>query len=168
MMRDAIHQKVEALFPAHEIDEFTELFWDRIQLWREQEGSKVTKTVSRWYSPGCAQDITLARWGHCGQPVLLFPTAGGDAEEAERMELIGAIWPLIEAGRDQGLLLRQRRGQGAGGQGGLGRRPLLAAQPVPRLRRPRGGAGDPHRLRGRRASRWWRPARRSAPSTRLR
>jgi esterase/lipase superfamily enzyme len=39
------------------------------------------------------------RWGHFGQPVLLFPTAGGNAEEAERMHLIGAIAPLIDAGR---------------------------------------------------------------------
>jgi len=38
-MRDAIHQKVSALFPAHEIDEFTELFWQRVQHWREQEGA---------------------------------------------------------------------------------------------------------------------------------
>jgi hypothetical protein len=38
IMRDAIHQKVSSIFPAHEIDEFTELFWDRIQLWRRQEG----------------------------------------------------------------------------------------------------------------------------------
>jgi hypothetical protein len=37
-LRDAIRQKVAALFPAHEIDEFTQLFWDRIQTWREQEG----------------------------------------------------------------------------------------------------------------------------------
>jgi hypothetical protein len=39
-MRDAIHQKVEALFPPHEVEEFTELFWGRVQLWREQEGAK--------------------------------------------------------------------------------------------------------------------------------
>jgi hypothetical protein len=39
-LRDAIHQKVSALFPAHEIDEFTELFWSRVQLWREQEGAR--------------------------------------------------------------------------------------------------------------------------------
>jgi hypothetical protein len=37
-LRDAIRQKVGALFPAHEIDEFTQFFWDRIQTWREQEG----------------------------------------------------------------------------------------------------------------------------------
>ena len=37
-LRDAIRQKVEALFPAHEHEEFTELFWQRIQTWREREG----------------------------------------------------------------------------------------------------------------------------------
>lgn len=37
-MRDAIRQKVAALFPPHEHDEFTELFWQRVQLWREREG----------------------------------------------------------------------------------------------------------------------------------
>ena len=38
-MRDAIHQKVCSLFPTHEIDEFTELFWQRVQHWREHEGA---------------------------------------------------------------------------------------------------------------------------------
>lgn len=37
-VRDAIHQKVSALFPEHEIEEFTELFWQRIQDWRAAEG----------------------------------------------------------------------------------------------------------------------------------
>jgi hypothetical protein len=32
--RDAIRQKVAALFPEHEIEAFTELFWNRIQAWR--------------------------------------------------------------------------------------------------------------------------------------
>lgn len=36
--KDAVRQKVTHLFPKHEIDEFTELFWNRIQKWREQEG----------------------------------------------------------------------------------------------------------------------------------
>ena len=36
-VRDAIHQKVSALYPKHEIDDFTELFWQRIQTWRAQE-----------------------------------------------------------------------------------------------------------------------------------
>ena len=31
---DAVRQKVAALFPAHEVDDFTALFWQRIQRWR--------------------------------------------------------------------------------------------------------------------------------------
>ncbi len=57
------------------------------------------KEVTRWHSPRLEQEITVARWGHWGQPVLLFPTAGGDAEECERMHVIGVLMPLIEAGR---------------------------------------------------------------------
>ena len=53
------------------------------------------KTASRWHSERIGQDITLVRWGHWGQPVLVFPTAGGDAEEIERMQLIAALWGLI-------------------------------------------------------------------------
>lgn len=34
---DAVRQKVSALFPAHEIEAFTELFWKRIQAWRADE-----------------------------------------------------------------------------------------------------------------------------------
>jgi esterase/lipase superfamily enzyme len=34
-----------------------------------------------------------------GTPVLVFPTAGGDPEEIERMGLIGALEPLLTAGR---------------------------------------------------------------------
>ena len=38
-VRDAIRKKVTALYPAHEIEEFTELFWNRIQDWRAREGA---------------------------------------------------------------------------------------------------------------------------------
>jgi hypothetical protein len=38
--RDAVRQKVTALFPAHEVDEFTELFYGRIQQWRAAEGHR--------------------------------------------------------------------------------------------------------------------------------
>ena len=37
--REAVRLKVEALYPEHEIDEFTELFWHRIQQWRDDEAS---------------------------------------------------------------------------------------------------------------------------------
>jgi hypothetical protein len=37
--KEAVRKKVAALYPAHEIEEFTELFWSRIQAWRETEGA---------------------------------------------------------------------------------------------------------------------------------
>ena len=57
------------------------------------------KEVYRWYSPNVERDVQLVRWGHFGIPVLLFPTAGGDAEEVERFHLIRALKPLLEHGR---------------------------------------------------------------------
>lgn len=35
--KDAVRQKVTALFPPHEIEKFTELFWSRIQDWRKSQ-----------------------------------------------------------------------------------------------------------------------------------
>lgn len=57
------------------------------------------KTVGRWRSERLGREVTMARWGSFGQPLLLFPTAGGDAEEIERMHLVGSVAPLIEAGK---------------------------------------------------------------------
>ncbi|MDH3305726.1 MAG: hypothetical protein OEM92_11015 [Gammaproteobacteria bacterium] len=37
-VRAAIREKVEALYPDYEYDEFTELFWNRIQQWRQLQG----------------------------------------------------------------------------------------------------------------------------------
>jgi esterase/lipase superfamily enzyme len=59
-------------------------------------GDKVT---SRWRSERLEREVTLVRWGTIGQPVLLLPTAGGDAEEIERFLMIDALAPLLDAGR---------------------------------------------------------------------
>jgi esterase/lipase superfamily enzyme len=56
------------------------------------------KLSTTWRSERLGREVKLVRWGHFGQPVLLFPTAGGDAEEVERMHLVAAVAPLIEAG----------------------------------------------------------------------
>ena len=37
-VHEAIREKVTALYPEHEIDDFVELFWNRVQKWRLQEG----------------------------------------------------------------------------------------------------------------------------------
>lgn len=64
-----------------------------------QHGLNVQKDVSKWYTSRLEQEVQLVRWGHYGTPVLLFPTAGGDAEEVERFHLVRMLEPLIDAGR---------------------------------------------------------------------
>jgi len=58
-----------------------------------------TGTFSGWHSERMQCNVGVARWGHWGQPVLLFPTAGGDAGEVERMGLVTALAPQLDAGR---------------------------------------------------------------------
>jgi esterase/lipase superfamily enzyme len=57
------------------------------------------KTTGHWHSERLHRDVTMVRWGQFGQPVLLFPTAGGDAEEVERWHMIDVLRPLIDAGK---------------------------------------------------------------------
>lgn len=57
------------------------------------------KTVDGWYSESLGGELRLVRWGEMGIPVLVFPTAGGDAEEIERFGLVEALGPLLGAGR---------------------------------------------------------------------
>ena len=57
------------------------------------------KATERWFSERMQQELTLTRWGHFGVPVLVFPTAGGDAEEIERHHLLGACEQLLAEGR---------------------------------------------------------------------
>lgn len=57
------------------------------------------KLVTGWYSDRLRQGVEVVRWGHYGVPLLLFPTAGGDAQEIERFHLVDSVCPLIESGR---------------------------------------------------------------------
>jgi len=57
------------------------------------------KQRTTWYSDRVERDVILVRWGHYGTPVLVFPTAGGDAEEIERFHLVDAVDELLGAGR---------------------------------------------------------------------
>ena len=65
------------------------------------DGVRVTlsKLKTGWYSQRVGCDMGVVRWGAVGIPVLLFPTAGGDAEEIERFHVVDALGDLIEAGR---------------------------------------------------------------------
>jgi len=57
------------------------------------------KESTSWYSERLHQDVNVVRWGTHGTPVLLFPTAAGDAEESERFLMLRALGPLMEEGR---------------------------------------------------------------------
>jgi esterase/lipase superfamily enzyme len=59
----------------------------------------MNKAKERWRSERLHRDVTMCRWGHAGQPVLLFPTAGGDAEEPERWQMMQVLQPLIDGGK---------------------------------------------------------------------
>jgi hypothetical protein len=39
--RDAVHRKVKAMFPEHEVEKFTEHFWGMIQFWRKTEADRM-------------------------------------------------------------------------------------------------------------------------------
>ena len=53
----------------------------------------------RWYSERLGMESSMVRWGHWGAPVLMFPTAGGDAWEIERQGIVDACSDLLASGR---------------------------------------------------------------------
>jgi esterase/lipase superfamily enzyme len=57
------------------------------------------KEKTKWYSERLRRDVDVVRWGTHGTPVLLFPTAAGDAEECERFLMMDVLGPLMEEGR---------------------------------------------------------------------
>jgi esterase/lipase superfamily enzyme len=57
------------------------------------------KVRERWYSSRMQQQVTVVRWGLFGRPVLVFPSAGGDAEEIERNGLVDACGSLLAGGQ---------------------------------------------------------------------
>jgi esterase/lipase superfamily enzyme len=59
----------------------------------------VSRETSSWRSERLGRELRVVRCGAVGTPVLLFPTAAGDAEECERFLMIDALAPLMEAQR---------------------------------------------------------------------
>jgi len=59
----------------------------------------LSKETVTWMSERLEREITLVRWGEVGTPVLVFPTAGGDAEEIERFHLVTAVGAYLADGK---------------------------------------------------------------------
>jgi esterase/lipase superfamily enzyme len=53
----------------------------------------------RWYSHRVGMDMGVVAYGHYGMPLVGFPTSAGDEWELENQGLVGALAPLIDAGR---------------------------------------------------------------------
>src|SRR5271169_6161867 len=66
---------------------------------RSSSTSDDVKKSERWFSDRLQNEITLVRCGTFGRPVLVFPSAGGDAEEIDRFGLVGACGQLLAGGR---------------------------------------------------------------------
>lgn len=56
------------------------------------------KVTDSWHSERLGREVTVARWGTTGVPFLIYPTAGGDAEEIERFLVIDTLAEYLEAG----------------------------------------------------------------------
>jgi esterase/lipase superfamily enzyme len=59
----------------------------------------MSKETTKWRSERLEREVTVVRWGTSGTPVLIFPTAAGDAEECERFLMIRELAPLLTEGK---------------------------------------------------------------------
>ena len=150
---DAVRQKVATLFPAHEIDQFTDLFWGRIQQWRARLGSRaaevdVPKTTARLVlragrarrRPG-ALGHRSARRCSCSRPPAATPRRSSASTSSTRAR------ELIDAGRVKLYSVDSVNGRVLLAERGRQRPPGVDPAAVLRVPPPRGRAGDPQRLR---------------------
>lgn len=60
----------------------------------------MTKESSTWRSERLGnKEVKVTRWGESGTPILVFPTAAGDAEECERFKLMHVLAPFLSENR---------------------------------------------------------------------
>jgi esterase/lipase superfamily enzyme len=52
-----------------------------------------------WHSPRVGRYMGIRTYGHYGQPILVFPTSGGDEREYEGQGMVGALAHHIDAGK---------------------------------------------------------------------
>lgn len=59
------------------------------------------REYGKWFSPGLGRDMEFLWFGHCGRPVLIFPTSMGRFYQNEDLGLVGSLSGRIEAGEIQ-------------------------------------------------------------------
>ena len=59
--KDAVRQKVAALYPPREVEEFTEMFWNRIQAWRREPPEAPVESTRAARPPQDGRTAKLAK-----------------------------------------------------------------------------------------------------------
>lgn len=59
----------------------------------------MSNETHRWYSERIGTEVRVRVYGHFGQPILVFPTSGGDEREYEGQGMIDALGHHLHAGR---------------------------------------------------------------------
>ena len=106
---EAVRLKVAALYPPHEVEQFTTLFWNRIQHWREQEapgakpdsGERPAKTAAKPASP--APGIVVTAAAPAAKPAITAPAPAipAAAPATKAAAAPGAV-PARDAGKKTG------------------------------------------------------------------
>lgn len=55
--------------------------------------------TQRWWSPALGQEMEIREYGHAGQPVLAFPSFGGQVGDFEGFGMVESCAALIDDGR---------------------------------------------------------------------
>lgn len=71
----------------------------KIALVSSNHKGTMKREYHRWYSHRLGFELGVVVYGHWGQPLIGFPTSAGDEWELENQSMIGALAPLIDAGR---------------------------------------------------------------------
>ena len=59
----------------------------------------MNREYHHWWSHRVGMEMGVVVYGHYGMPLIGFPTSAGDEWELENQGMIGALAPLIDAGR---------------------------------------------------------------------
>ena len=80
------------------------------------------KVVARWRSERLEREVTLARWGSFGQPLVLFPTAGPQENVLKKLAAGNNLFQNVGDGKFKDVTAEV---------GGF--RPRLAGEALPRV-----------------------------------
>jgi esterase/lipase superfamily enzyme len=61
--------------------------------------TQIRREHARFFSPAIGRELDVIAYGHAGQPVLVFPSSEGKANDYEGFGMVDALSPLLRAGK---------------------------------------------------------------------